>query len=146
PRRGYHRAPPPEVGTLPETGASASMRRLLLLAAAGVVVAASVLAPAATRAAPHKQPPVESTNAFLPAGVKPAADNWLWPGGDEANSGFSQLRQITSANVSHLKVAWSGSYGVPGDTSVPQSQPICCPSGLMLLTVRNGVAAIDPAD
>src|SRR5262249_3739833 len=80
------------------------------------------------------------------AGVSRDVDSWLGPGGDEAISGFSQLKQITSSNVSRLKVAWSGSYGVAGDTSVPQSQPICCPSGLMLLTVRNGVAAINPGN
>ena len=122
------------------------MRRLLRLAAAGAVVAVSVLAPSATRAEPHRKPPRAGANAYLPAGAKPAADNWLWPGGDEANSGFSQLKQIDSSNASDLKVAWSESFGLASDVGVPQSQPICCPSGLMLLTLRSGVVAIDPSD
>src|SRR5712675_3130668 len=38
--------------------------------------------------------------------------DWVMPAGDYANSRYSKLSQITSANVGKLQVAWTFSTGV----------------------------------
>jgi hypothetical protein len=103
----------------------------------------------ASSTAPRKAsatPAQETANAYLPKGVAPAVNNWLAGGGDIANSGFSQLKQITSANVAGLKNVWNASFNIPSVTANPQSQPICCPNDMMIQVVRTGVVAVDPAD
>src|SRR5216110_3038268 len=127
------------------------MRKLLyFVVTAGLVAATTVALASASRTAPTKAsatPAQESANAYLPKGETPAADNWNWSGGDAADTGFSQLKQITSANVGSLKVAWNGSYTAPATaTNQFQQQPICCPDNLMYLPVSAGVVGIKPGD
>jgi glucose dehydrogenase len=125
------------------------MQRLLVFLVGGALLAATAAALAsAAGTAPLKASaaPAEGANAYLPTGVKPAVNDWLWPGGDESSTGFSQLRQINSSNAGNLKVAWNASYNLPTDTRSPQSQPICCPLGNMYLTILTGVVAINPSD
>ena len=80
------------------------------------MAATTVALASASRTAPRKaaaSPGAESANAYLPTGETPAADNWSWTGGDESDTGFSQLKQINSSNVGGLKVVWNGSYSDP---------------------------------
>jgi putative pyrroloquinoline-quinone binding quinoprotein len=124
------------------------MRKLsYFVVAAGLVAATTVALASASRTAPRVSPAGESATAYLPAGETPAADNWNWSGGDAADTGFSQLKQINSSNVMSLKVAWNGSYAAPGAaTGQFQQQPICCPDNLMYVPVTAGVVSINPGD
>src|SRR5205823_12287419 len=126
------------------------MRKLLyFVVAAGLVAATTVALASASRTAPTKAsatPAQESANAYLPKGETPAGDNWNWSGGDAADTGFSQLKQINSSNVGSLKVAWNASYGVPAAAGSLQQAPICCPDNLMYESVRSGVVGINPGD
>jgi glucose dehydrogenase len=126
------------------------MRSLLyFVVAAGLVAATTVALASASRTAPRKAsvaPLQESANAYLPAGVQPAGDNWNASGGDVADTGFSQLKQINSSNVGSLKVAWNGSYGAPAAPGSIQQQPICCPDGLMYVPTITNMVAIHPGD
>jgi glucose dehydrogenase len=124
---------------------------LVFVIAALFVAATTVALASASRTASHKASatPAEGANAYLPTGVKPAVNDWLWPGGDESSTGFSQLKQINSSNVGGLKVAWNASYNPPGGTGLAagrEGQPICCPLGNMYLTLQTGVVAVSPAD
>ena len=93
------------------------MRRLLYFVVVTGVAAATIVALAsASRTATSKvsaSPGAESANAYLPSGETPAAANWDWTGGDPADTGFSQLKDINSTNVGSLKVVWNGSYSDP---------------------------------
>ena len=126
------------------------MRKLLyFVVTAGLVAATTVALASASSTAPRKAsatPAQETANAYLPKGVAPAVNNWLARGGDIANSGFSQLKQITSANVAGLKNVWNASFSPPTVTANPQSQPICCPNDMMIQVVWTGVVAVDPGD
>jgi glucose dehydrogenase len=90
------------------------MRKLLyFVVTAGLVAATTVALASASSTAPRKAsatPAQETANAYLPKGVAPAVNDWIAPGGDIANSGFSQLKQITSANVAGLKNVWNASF------------------------------------
>src|SRR5438034_1167589 len=125
-------------------GRLANMGKLLyFVVAAGLVAATAVALASASRTAPTKAsatPGQESANAYLPKGETPAADNWNWSGGDAADTGFSQLKQINSTNVGSLKVAWNGSYAAAAaNTAQFQQAPICCPDNLMYLPLTAGV-------
>src|ERR1700681_588272 len=126
------------------------MRKLLyLVVATGLVAATTVALASGSRTAPRKAsvtPAAESANAYLPAGETPAAANWNWSGGDAADTGFSQLKEINSSNVGSLKVVWNGSYGDPAAAGALQQQPICCPDNLMYESIRTGLVAINPGD
>lgn len=47
----------------------------------------------------------------LPAGITPAAGDWPMPSGDFANTRFSPLDQIDTANVRDLRLVWTFSDG-----------------------------------
>src|SRR5580765_2416297 len=99
------------------------MRKLLYFAVAvGLVAATTVALASASRTAPRKAVATgESANAYLPKGVAASGDNWNWSGGDAADTGYSQLKEINSSNVGSLKVAWNGSFAPPA-TSTGQFQ------------------------
>src|ERR1700753_183438 len=102
------------------------MKRLVFaFVAAGLGAAIAVGMGSAARQKKSFTPTTEA-NSYLATGVTPAVDNWLWPGGDESNSGFSQLKQINSTNVDKLKVAWNAQFNPTSVTASPQSQVICC--------------------
>jgi len=121
-------------------------RTLLLLVATGLIAATSVGLASASRTAPTKSnvaPSAEGVN-YLPAGVAPCTDNWLAPGCDISNTAYSQLKQLTTKNVSGLKMAWQASFNGPTFTGTEQSQPICCANNMMYQTTRTGFVALDP--
>jgi glucose dehydrogenase len=123
------------------------MRRFLYFVVTAGLVAATVVALAsASRTAPRATPAAESANAYLPKGVKPLVNDWVYPGGDLAATLYSQLKQINASNVGSLKVIWQGSYRAPGVNNSLQNAPICCPSGLMISPVSAGAVGINPGD
>jgi alcohol dehydrogenase (cytochrome c) len=92
-------------------------------------------------------PAQEAGNAYLGAGVAPAADNWFAPGGDIQNTAFSQLKQINSSNVGSLKLIWDMPIQVKTvNVGTLQQAPICCPDNLMYQIVTAGMVAINPGD
>src|SRR6185369_3987504 len=75
----------------------------------------------------------------VPAGGKDG--EWTMPGRDYSNSRYSALDQITSANVSQLKVAWTFSTGV---LRGHEGQPLVVDNTMYLVTPYPNVAyAID---
>jgi alcohol dehydrogenase (cytochrome c) len=87
--------------------------------------AASSPPPASTANAPAATTSVASTSEGSTGGVQNVtgatadfspqhnAGEWPLQAGDYANTRYSQLNQITTGNVDHLKVAWSFSNGIP---------------------------------
>jgi len=124
------------------------MRRFLyFVVTVGLVAATAVALASASRTAPRAASATgESANAYLPKGNAPAVNDWVFPGGDQNATLYSQLKQINSNNVGSLKVAWQGSYRAPGVNNSLQNAPICCPSGLMIMVVSAGAVGINPGD
>lgn len=81
------------------------------------------------------------------------AEDVDWPayGGDVGGSRYSRLEQITPANVSQLKVAWTfrtGDFGkdfVGGNAMTFEATPILYDGKLYLTTKETNVVAIDAA-
>jgi PQQ-dependent dehydrogenase (methanol/ethanol family) len=64
-------------------------------------------------APPAAQPPRAETRPSTSAPISPADDGqWLMASKDYANTRFSDLRDITTSNVSTLKLAWTFTTGV----------------------------------
>src|ERR1700749_1248254 len=120
-----------------------------LMLAAVMVVGAAAIAVAGSFASSNVKGATHSANAaaaYVPTGVTAAGANWFWAGGDEANSGYSPLKQINSSNVSKLQVAWNAQLFSPSLTAVKvESQPICCPNNLMIQDTATGAFALNPA-
>src|SRR6187401_1392517 len=88
----------------PDLGGLANMRRLLyFVVTAGLVAATAVALASASRTAPRSASATgESANAYLPKGTKPLMNDWNLPGGDQASTLYSQLKEINSNNVGGL--------------------------------------------
>ena len=89
------------------------MRKLLYLVVTAGVMATTLVALASAAGNGASRASAEAANAYLPAGVKPAINDWSLPGGDSASTLFSQLKEINSTNVGSLKVVWNGSLQPP---------------------------------
>jgi alcohol dehydrogenase (cytochrome c) len=89
------------------------MRKWLLLTVAMGLVAASMVALAsASRTSTKITPSAETANAYLPKGVKPCTNDWMYYGCDVVGTAYSQLTQINKTNVKDLQVAWVHQSGV----------------------------------
>jgi quinohemoprotein ethanol dehydrogenase len=133
-----------------------SRRFLLLVAATGLAAATTVALASASQTASHKAAVTpEAASPWLPAGVKPAGKDWIYPSGDLAGSGYSTLTQINTSNVSHLKLAWMTPYntGAPNTNTRAENQPIVVSgannnlplsTGTMFYVVNQGMVAINP--
>jgi glucose dehydrogenase len=121
------------------------MRRVLLLTFATLGIAATIAALAsASRTSPNVTPSAETANAYLPKGVQPCVNDWLYYGCDSVGTAYSQLKQITTSNVANLKVAWDQGY-MPAAYSGPvHSQPICCPNNMMYTPGADSLLALEP--
>ncbi|MBZ5585465.1 MAG: pyrroloquinoline quinone-dependent dehydrogenase [Acidobacteriia bacterium] len=75
--------------------------------------------------------------------LRGAAGDWPVYGGGPAGIRYSPLRQITRANVSHLRVAWTyDTHDGPGD---PQTQPIVVGRVLYGITPTHKAVALNAA-
>src|SRR3954466_13709842 len=90
----------------------------------GCVGASCALAVVLMGAAPAQQ--------TLPAGDA-AGNEWLTYGGNLFNQRYSSLNQITTANVSQLKGAWTYHTGAMSSGTSFESSPIVS-SGIMYVT------------
>jgi alcohol dehydrogenase (cytochrome c) len=72
------------------------------------------------------------------------ADSTEWPsyGRDYSNRRFSPLSQISAANVSGLKLAWSYNTGIPHSF---EASPVVVGGTMYVSTPLNHVVALDPA-
>ncbi len=77
--------------------------------------------------------------AGLLSAADPPAGEWPHPDRDLAARRYSPLKQITSANVARLKIAWTFDTGVPGITT----RPIVA-AGLMYITAGRDVLGLEP--
>jgi quinohemoprotein ethanol dehydrogenase len=121
------------------------MRKLVFLAVTAALVAATVVALAsASSTSPKITPSAETANAYLPKGVKPCVNDWLYFGCDAAGTAYSQLKQITKANVTKLKVVWDQGYMPPAYSQPVHAQPICCANNMMYTTGADSLLALEP--
>ncbi|MGH8369410.1 MAG: pyrroloquinoline quinone-dependent dehydrogenase [Gammaproteobacteria bacterium] len=87
----------------------------------------------------------------LPLGAHSADTGWPAYGGDAGGSRYSQLTQITPANVSQLQVAWTFRTGELGkgakhwDRSAFEATPILYDGILYFTTPSTNVIAVDAA-
>ena len=85
------------------------------------------------------------------AGLPAADDGWPTYGGDAGGTRYSSLKQVTRANVSKLKVAWTYHTGalLPetklNGKAAFEATPILVDGALYLSTPYNQVIALDPA-
>ena len=97
------------------------MRRTLMMMLAGAALIAAFLAqvgpaqqiqpkasPKAATKAPAKAPAAKGKSTAIPAG------DWPMYSRDLTSSRYSPLKQITTANVSNMKKAWSYRPAAPG--------------------------------
>lgn len=77
--------------------------------------------------------------------VQTAAGDWPVYGGDEANTHFTTLDQITPENVQQLKVAWSYDTGDAFEGSEMQANPVIIDGVLYATTPRLQVFALNAA-
>src|SRR5438477_11161913 len=128
---------------------------LLIAAATGLLAATTVALASASRAISHKATvSPEAANAYLPLGVAPAGNDWISPGGEITNTGYSTLKQINTGNVANLKMVWQDTFtGYNQNPETFESQPIVVSganknlpltTGTMFFTVMTGVVALDP--
>jgi glucose dehydrogenase len=120
---------------------AASLAGLLALTVLGLASAA----PSGIHSAKAVSVSSAADNAYLPKGVQPCTNNWLMFGCDTTGTGYSQLSQITPANVANLKLDWSNGYSGNTFNVAVESQPICCVNNLMFSIDGTGAVAIDPA-
>jgi alcohol dehydrogenase (cytochrome c)/quinohemoprotein ethanol dehydrogenase len=74
-----------------------------------------------------------------------AGDDWLTAGGGLNDSRHSTLTQVTSANVSGLKLAWTGTFGLPkAAAAVPQEGAALAYKGT--LYIPDGLSAVMALD
>lgn len=118
-------------------------RRLVVVSTVALVSLVAVLvAFAATRAAaPPFTPGQQTANA---------ADDWANPNGDIFNQRHSALKQITTANVKGLKVAWTTQLVVPGLKAAlgplgvfAEASPVVYQGVMYMPDSNNNVWAID---
>lgn len=143
-------------------GTNVREKRLRLLGVAGVaVLVAMALVSASPAAVKHRATstpaPTNTQYPWLPYGDTPAGNDWPMAGGDGAGTSYSSLTQITTANVSKLKVAWQLSplNEAGGQFYRPENQPIVLTMGngvtnlpektTMYMQVNYGLVALDPA-
>ena len=80
-----------------------------------------------------------------------ASDGWRTYGGDASGTRFSELRQITRANVGKLRIAWSyHTHALEPETRLNEkaafeATPILIGDTLFLSTPFNKIIALDPA-
>ena len=80
-----------------------------------------------------------------------AGQGWTAYGGDDGGTRYSPLRQITRANVTKLRVAWSYRTGALepstalNDKAAFEATPVLIEGTLYLTTPFNQVIALDPA-
>jgi glucose dehydrogenase len=121
------------------------MRKLLYFVVTAGVVAITIVALASAAGNGAGRTSAEAANAYLPAGMKPAINDWSLPGGDAAGTLFSQLKDINSNNVASLKLVWQGPLQPGNATGNGSASPICCPNGLLLQNYVLGMTAANPA-
>jgi quinohemoprotein ethanol dehydrogenase len=72
--------------------------------------------------------------------------DWPYYGGDVHNTRFADLDQITPANVSQLKPAWTFNTGVTGDPNMSMEMTPIVVNGVMFITTGDDdVFALNPA-
>ena len=71
--------------------------------------------------------------------VSPVADNWPSYNGDYSGRRYSNLKQITTSNVSQLRLAWAFH---PGNTERLEATPVVV-RGIMYVTSANDAFALD---
>lgn len=125
------------------------MRRWRSLSAASIAVACATAFAIASCGKPSATSTTRDSTLVSGAriGVAPPAGvsdgEWSLPGRDYANSRFSNLSQITSANAANLHVAWTFSTGV---LRGHEGQPLVVGNTMYLVTPYPNVAyAIDLA-
>jgi quinohemoprotein ethanol dehydrogenase len=76
-----------------------------------------------------------------------AGDDWLTAGGGLNDNRHSTLTQITAANISGLKLAWTGTFGLPkAAAAVPEEGSALAYQGTLYMpNGLNGVQALDGA-
>jgi glucose dehydrogenase len=115
------------------------MRKLFSLAA----LCLAVVAVASTASASRESQTAASSAKQL---YSPAAANWIVAGGDNANSRYSSLKQITAKNVSKLKLVWTKSLWPGGYTAIGAESAATALNGTMYMPTPTGVAALDPSN
>jgi len=93
------------------------------LLAAFTVAMASASHSKATKATTKAATPTEATPSYLPPGVTPCEQDWPAPGCDIANTAFSNMTQITPANVGGLKMVWRGGFDAQSPGAI-EGQPM----------------------
>ena len=134
------------------------MRRLLFLFVATGLIAATVTALASAshaKTSASVSPSQEAAWPWEPSGSIPAGtadNNWQYGKGDIADSQFSYWKQLTTSNVSGLKVAWDESIADAGYTGGIQSVPVVVSgkgknlpdvNGTMFVAANKGIVALD---
>src|SRR5947207_1868589 len=121
------------------------MRKLLgLLVATALVGATTVALASAAGTGPKITPSAETANAYLMPGDHPCINDWLYYGCDAGGTAYSQLTQINKTNVGQLRVAWDKGFAIPQYSSPVETQPMCCPNGLMYVPTPTTTVAVRP--
>jgi glucose dehydrogenase len=127
------------------------MAVLVVVTAVGLASASST----AKRQSATLTPAQEAVQQGLVA--TPAGNDWAWPRGDEAQTQFSTLSQITTSNVANLHVAWRESfdagtlYSSLGIEGVPivisgANKNLPNPAGTMFMSAASGMVALNPSN
>jgi quinohemoprotein ethanol dehydrogenase len=116
------------------------MRRSLVIAA--VVVGLLVVTSMASASSTSKSKAKAASAAQL---YTPAGNNWIVPGGDNANSRYSSLTQINTKNVSKLKLVWQTSLWPAGYGAIGAEAATIALNGIMYMPTPLGVTAMNGA-